>query len=383
MKDHVGLIEPEENSIVNGVRAFFKGLLEKKMVDAVFVPMGQGEQGSVMPALVTDPGRLDRAEPFSPCFPLNSGRMASRISWRNSGRKTAVLLRPCEHRAFVELVKLKQGSRDELVLIGTDCPGALSWKDVDGYLSGGAWDPDAFVKQVFGGSASPFEADLNGFGFSTACQTCGHCFPENADIHLVLHGADLGAGVLAEAATETGQSLLEAMQIPKASLPDNRDEIKEQIQAAAASANEAMVAGIEEKTNTLAKLETFLDRCINCYNCRNMCPVCYCRECVFNTDVFVHQPVQYFQWSENKGCVKLPTDTLFYHLTRMAHMSHACVGCGQCSNACPSEIPVFELFKSVAALTQAAFEYRPGMDEDQAPPLAVFREKELEEVVGI
>jgi formate dehydrogenase subunit beta len=79
----------------------------------------------------------------------------------------------------------------------------------------------------------------------------------------------------------------------------------------------------------------------------------------------------------------MPTDTLFYHLTRLTHMSTACVGCGQCSNACPNEVPVMELFRSVAQRTQTAFDYQAGKDVDQKPPLSEFREQEFEEVVGI
>jgi formate dehydrogenase subunit beta len=126
-----------------------------------------------------------------------------------------------------------------------------------------------------------------------------------------------------------------------------------------------------------------LAACVNCYNCRVACPVCYCRECVFVTDVFDHDPAQYFGWAKRKGALKMPTDTLFYHLTRLAHMSTACVGCGQCSNACPNGIPVMELFRTVAHRTQAAFDYRAGVDVDQKPPLTEFKEKEFEEIVGI
>jgi formate dehydrogenase subunit beta len=79
----------------------------------------------------------------------------------------------------------------------------------------------------------------------------------------------------------------------------------------------------------------------------------------------------------------MPADTLFYHLTRMAHMSAACVGCGQCANACPNEIPLAELFRCVAQRTQAAFGYAAGRSAAEKPPLAEFREEEFAEVVGL
>ncbi len=64
-------------------------------------------------------------------------------------------------------------------------------------------------------------------------------------------------------------------------------------------------------------------------------------------------------------------------------MSTACVGCGQCSNACPNDIPVMELFRTVAQGTQQAFDYEAGRSLAEDPPLSVFREEEFPEVVGI
>jgi formate dehydrogenase subunit beta len=86
---------------------------------------------------------------------------------------------------------------------------------------------------------------------------------------------------------------------------------------------------------------------------------------------------------QRKGALKMPTDTVFYHLTRLDHMSTACVGCGQCSNACPNNIPVMELFRTVSHGVQGVFAYRAGADIHQKPPLTEFKEAEFEEIVGI
>ena len=64
-------------------------------------------------------------------------------------------------------------------------------------------------------------------------------------------------------------------------------------------------------------------------------------------------------------------------------MSTSCVGCGQCTNACPNDIPVMELFRTVSYHTQNAFEYEAGRSIEDDLPLSVFREDELAEVVGI
>ena len=59
------------------------------------------------------------------------------------------------------------------------------------------------------------------------------------------------------------------------------------------------------------------------------------------------------------------------------------MGCGQCSNACPNDIPVMELFSMIASRTQGAFDYQAGLDVAQKPPLTVFHEHEFQEVVGV
>jgi len=61
---------------------------------------------------------------------------------------------------------------------------------------------------------------------------------------------------------------------------------------------------------------------------------------------------------------------------------HLVAGLGQCSNACPNDVPVMELFRTIAASTQEAFEYEAGRNPNEPPPLSVFREREFPEVTG-
>ncbi len=44
---------------------------------------------------------------------------------------------------------------------------------------------------------------------------------------------------------------------------------------------------------------------------------------------------KYMNWADKHEFFKIPGDTLMFHMTRMLHMSALCVGCGQCSSACP------------------------------------------------
>jgi formate dehydrogenase subunit beta len=124
-------------------------------------------------------------------------------------------------------------------------------------------------------------------------------------------------------------------------------------------------------------LEQF-STCIRCLNCMDVCPICYCKECIFRTETFDHRPSDYERWADRKGGVRLPADTLLFHLTRLNHMVTSCVGCGLCESACPSDLPVARVFRAVGEKVQDIFEYVPGRDPEEEIPISTFREKELE-----
>jgi formate dehydrogenase (coenzyme F420) beta subunit len=186
------------------------------------------------------------------------------------------------------------------------------------------------------------------------------------------------------ARTPAGEAVLTGLDLPSAeAAPPQRKSVINRTLEQRRENREQLFAAVADATGSIEGLSTYLADCVNCYNCRAACPVCYCTTCVFTTDTFRHEPFQYLQWARRKGGVKMPTDTLFFHLTRMAHISTACVGCGQCTNACPNDIPLSDLFSFVAHHTQGAFGYTAGLDLAQQPPMCGFEKNEYSEVVGL
>jgi formate dehydrogenase subunit beta len=120
--------------------------------------------------------------------------------------------------------------------------------------------------------------------------------------------------------------------------------------------------------------------CIRCHNCMTVCPICYCKTCVFKSAVFEHEPMQFVMWSKQKGAYRLPADTMLFHLTRLNHMVLSCVGCGMCTEACPAEIPVGLVFRAIGQRLQETFEYAPGRSTEQPLPLITFKADEWTEV---
>ncbi len=374
------IIDLKDGDLLATLREFFQSILQLEDISAILIPQHLPMKNVVMPTLVTDPAQLDEVDPLAPVFPMNAAKIVSRLTRKPAGGKVAVVLRPCEIRAFIELVKLKQGRVEEVFLVGIDCLG--TYKNADYIQIVGEEKTEftsRFYRNVLSGKSEPIE----GFDLTPACKSCEHPVPDNADVLIGLFGVDTNKNLLVQAQTPKGEDLYDSLDISGAEEPPERAAAVESLIAERTAYRDKMFAETTEATNSLEKLTTYFANCVNCYNCRVACPVCYCKECVFVTDVFDHEPVQYLRWANRKGVIKMPTDTIFYHITRIAHMSTSCVGCGQCTNACPNDIPVMELFRTVSYLTQKAFEYEAGRSIEDDPPLSVFREDELTDVVGI
>jgi len=83
------------------------------------------------------------------------------------------------------------------------------------------------------------------------------------------------------------------------------------------------------------KWTDILNRCVKCFGCRDICPVCSCRECTVEQEAMVPQR-------------ELPPAPSFL-MTRAVHMVGRCVYCGLCEQACPADIPLKSLYRLVAA----------------------------------
>jgi formate dehydrogenase subunit beta len=99
-------------------------------------------------------------------------------------------------------------------------------------------------------------------------------------------------------------------------------------------------------------------RCIKCYACRTVCPQCFCETCVLEDDLWVET-----------GVLAPPFPS--YHLIRAYHTVSKCVGCMECEQACPADIPLTVLYTLLRRDAEEMFEYVPGRSVEEPPPLVV------------
>jgi len=212
-----------------------------------------------------------------------------------------------------------------------------------------------------------------------ACQACEYPYPLYSDITVGLFGTDPSKEILLLANTAVGQEMLDALGLPEAK-DEGRQAAIDQMVAGKKQRRDEIFEQTLAETRGLEKMTSILAPCIGCHNCRDVCPVCYCRECVFDSQTFAFEADKYLGWASKKGAIRVPTDTLLFHLTRLHHMGTSCVGCGLCQQACPNDVPVFRIFRLVGSKVQPLFNYVPGRSANDQLPLTTFKEAEFEKV---
>lgn len=367
----------ENGDTLKSLQGFFKTLLESKTVEAILLPM-RTPAGSISPALVVDPSALASADPLAPVMTLNTATLAGKLSVKEPRPKVGVVLRSCEARALIELTKMQQANLANLVIISIDCAGTTSVPD---YVSMNGKRADLWTELFQQASGSPESPpDI----LRQACKMCEQPVynprPE-IDISIQLFGCDIHQQIGVTLPAELAQTLGLQSAEPN---PDRAGTIDKLVAARISARDEEFAAirlRLEDKQNgSTSGLQTVFAACIRCHNCMNVCPICYCKTCVFKSHIFDHEPDQYVKWAQSKGAFRMPSDTMLFHLTRLNHMVLSCVGCGMCTEACPAELPVGTVFRAIGQKVQETFEYLPGRSAEEPLPLVTFKADEWTEV---
>ena len=350
------------------IRGVLRSLLESGALDALLVPMSM-PAGNVSPMLVSDVAALEEAEPLAPLLPINAARAAALLTATEHRQSLGLVLRACEIRALVELVKFQQVNLEGAAIIGIDCLGTYAVSDYQG-----AADKEALLDGLLAQAPKGDLQAAEGLEFRPACLICEQPIPEGEHVALTIGLLGVPEGRLYLKARE---DLAQALGLEAGGPPPEREAVVAGLVAARTEARDAAFAEFQQRAEGVEGLLAEFSTCIRCHNCMINCPICYCKECIVRTPTFEHESQLYFQWAERKGAVRLLPDTLLFHLTRLNHMATSCVGCGMCTQACPVDIPVGTIFRAVGEKVQAIFDYHPGRSVEEAAPVQEFREEEL------
>jgi ferredoxin len=99
--------------------------------------------------------------------------------------------------------------------------------------------------------------------------------------------------------------------------------------------------------------------------------MCYCERCLADKN----RPQAIDSSPTRKG-------NFAWHLSRAVHLAGRCVGCDECTRACPAGIDLRLLNLALARAAETKFGYRAGMDPASEPLVGAYSLQDKEEFIG-
>jgi ferredoxin len=308
-----------------------RNMLAKKEVRAV-VGYRRSSNGMLAePVVITTPEQADELIWDPTCFHnlslyLVEDRKFLAHVRQNPDQPIAIIAKGCDARSTVVLMQENYFERKDVYIIGVSCEGSgvlderkLAKKGIRATHS--AFDGDDFVFTTEQGEQRIPAREV----MADRCLECREPFPKE-------HNIALGDN-------KTGREL------------------------------EAPFTALKrfEELEPAARWQFWehqFERCIRCFACRSVCPMCYCDECVVDSTSFpvtgqttADEKANRVRWIERSAT---RAENMTYHMTRVLHLAGRCIDCNECERVCPVNIPLRLLNNKMEREAREQFGYEPG-----------------------
>ncbi|MBT1071321.1 4Fe-4S dicluster domain-containing protein [Pelotalea chapellei] len=301
------MTQPIDTSIYAAVTAAIQGeakrILSEGQVTAIVGYAAARRKGSAQPIVISQPDDAQKLI-FTPACVNNLAVYLTKAKKEipKTG-KIGIVVKGCDLKALAGLMGESQLKRENLYLIGVPCAGVL-------------------------GSTIQPDTELTSDSIAPKCTECNERMPPECDF------------------------------VPAVQVPVNQGLEKKYA---------AEIARLEALTpqERWAYWKEQFSKCIKCYACRQVCPFCFCEQCLCDRN----KP----QMVET---TPRPAGNFAWHIVRAMHLAGRCAGCAECERVCPMDIPLNLLNRKMAKELKELFEHEAGFEVQEKGPLNSFTDKD-------
>jgi len=349
------ILHVHDGNTVKTLQDFLAAWWSRVELDAMLAPIEVPDQIGVTPQVITQPADLLNLNPFAPVMLNNTASMIQGFIEDHPHSHLAVMLRPCELRAFVELRKRHRvcyqsvaggNERESLVVISMDCPGTFS--EVEYAHQQGK-------EMIHVGVSYGRQDSYIPHGVRQTCQMCDSPGPLGADVTIGTIGIEPQGDLLLIARNEEIDATLRLQDVTEAIATEHQVACREMMVGKLvderAEKRSALMSSqslpMEDMTTTLAMFA----RCTLCADCLDACPL-YDGELAGMLGVGDGRPNGH---------------SLFAELVRVSRWLASCSGCGMCRESCEHGVPLTQMITVLSHRIQGELHYRPGDPAQRLP----------------
>jgi formate dehydrogenase subunit beta len=298
-----------------------------------------------VPRLLSSPDQLANTNPFSPLMTENAACLLPGLLADHPTERLGVVLRPCEMRSWIEVVKRAGLDTRRMLTIAVDCLGTFPPEEY-------AWrarrkESAAHLTQ----EALQFShtGGIVPYRYRAACQMCVMPIAQHAAVNVHVLGLPvrqwihLSLGDRAEAWGLQADRLAQTRVTGEALLEYERaaDNIASRRKATRQRVVETLAEALPRDVETLVEV---MAECQDCQRCLAACPMC--------TVSFPRQDT-----------------TGMYVKEDLMNWLVSCSGCGMCEQECPRHLPLTVIFSTIHQQLAEITAYEAGASWETGLPV--------------
>ncbi len=291
------------SAVTEAIQAEARRILAEEQVSAVIGYAAARRKGSAQPIIITTAADATKLI-FTPASVNNLALYLTKAKKDIPKKgKIGIVVKGCDLKAIVGLLGEAQLKREDLYLIGVPCAGVLA-------------------------TTTQPATELTSDTIAPKCRECNAQLP-------------------------TGCDYVPNVQLPKQPQLEGK--------------YSAEIARLEALTpaERWAYWKEQFAKCIKCYACRQVCPFCFCEQCLCDRN----KP----QMVET---TPRPAGNTAWHIVRAMHLAGRCAGCAECERVCPMDIPLNLLNRKMAKELKELYDYEAGFEVNDKGPLNTFTDKD-------